>query len=49
VFELGELGAGFDAKFVDEVASGLLVGTQSVGLSAAVVQRQHQLGPQSFV
>jgi hypothetical protein len=45
VFQMGELGARFNAQLVHETASGLLVGAESVGLPATAVQRQHELSP----
>jgi hypothetical protein len=42
-------GAGFDTQSLDEMASGLLIGAQGVGLPAAAIQRQHELSPQPFV
>ena len=49
VLQTGELGAGFDTQSLDEMASGLFIGAQGVGLPATAIQRQHELSPQPFV
>jgi hypothetical protein len=46
--ELAQALAWLDAKLIDELAPGVLVGLQRVGLPVAAIQREHQLGAQPF-
>jgi hypothetical protein len=43
-----ELTARFDAELVDELLAGVDERAQRIGLTAGSIQREHQLGPESF-
>ena len=44
--EVVEFGARFDPELLDEDLAGVAIGLQRVGLAAAAIEREHQLGVQ---
>ncbi len=49
MLQTGELGCRFEAELVDQGLPQPLIGLQGLGLSAAAIERQHELAPERLL